>query len=363
MIKMPSRKWWVRFAVGLVWTPIAAEFFLRVFAPVPMLPRYIKAGSHGVRTNMPSQTYRHQTPEYTVEIRTNSQGMRADTDFSIAKPDGTKRIAILGDSFGMGYGVDLEDSSLFILQTQLEEALGCRVEIMNFSVSGFGPAEELIVLEAEALAFNPDLVIQYFCHNDPTDDVRAGLFAVSEDGIVKTNDTYLPAVKIREFLFSIPPYRWLAGESNLFNLARDRAGNLAKDFLAKARAVGGAEKKIPSKEEAVAPDSPPGITSRQTLSRMILKTIQDRCTEAGAEFLILSIPARRGRETFFDRFPYVDEESLPVVSPIDLFHAQQGEMLYWEKSHGHWTPLGCRLVADTFRLEILSRGLLGNACR
>ena len=363
MIKMPSRKWWVRFAIGLAWTPIAAEVFLRIFAPVPMLPRYIQAGSHGVRTNMPSQTYRHQTPEYTVEIRTNSQGMRADQDFTPRKPDGTRRIAILGDSFGMGYGVDLEDSSLFLLQVELEKALGCPVEVMNFSVSGFGAAEELVVLENEALAFEPDLVIQYFCSNDPTDDVRAGLFGVTDDGIARTGDVYLPAVKIREFLFSFAPYRWLAGESHLFNLTRDRAGTIVKDMLAKIRSNSDDQKKPATKEETPSSDGRPPITRNQLLTRAILGAIRDRSSEAGAEFLILSIPVRRDRETFFDRFPYIEDETLPVVTPIDAFHAQEGAMLYWERSHGHWTPRGCRLIAEALSREIISKDLLGEACR
>ncbi|MAC19088.1 MAG: hypothetical protein CMJ23_05295 [Phycisphaerae bacterium] len=62
---------------------------------------------------------------------------------------------------------------------------------------------------------------------------------------------------------------------------------------------------------------------------MILEAIQDRCAETGAEFLMLSIPARRGRETFFDRFPCIDEESLSDVTPKDPFHTPHGEMFYW----------------------------------
>ena len=121
MPRLPSRRWWMRLLLGVIWTPIAAEIFLRLFAPVPMLPRYIEAGPHGIRANMASQSYRHQTPEYTVHIKTNSQGLRGDKDFSIEKGDEVRRIAILGDSFGMGYGVNLEESSLYIMGKTLEK--------------------------------------------------------------------------------------------------------------------------------------------------------------------------------------------------------------------------------------------------
>ena len=349
-------KWWMRVIAGMIWIPIAGEFFLRFLAPVPMLPRYVEAGPHGVRANMPNQTYRHQTPEYTVDLRTNSQGMRADQEFSIARLSDTKRIVVLGDSFSMGYGVNIEDSSLQLLQDQLEAKLDCEVEILNFSVSGFGPSEELVVLEAAAMPYNPDLVIQYYTSNDPVDDARSDLFTLDENHLRRASDTYLPAVEIREFLFSFSLYRWMAGESHLYNLLRDMAGSKAKQILATFRSRGS--------EEASGSSDPieiDGPTAQETLTLAILSRIKKVARDGGAEFLILSIPVRQSRSKFKETFPDLSGD-LPVVSPIPLFNQEDGEMLYWEKSHGHWTPLGCRLVAQTLADAILDRMLLGPAC-
>lgn len=356
MPKLPSRRWWMRLAFGAVWTPIAAEIFLRFLAPVPMLPRYIEAGPHGVRANMPSRTYRHQTPEYTVKIQTNSQGMRAETDFEKSKPEGVRRIAILGDSFGMGYGVDLEDSSLHLLGEMLEDKLNCPIEILNFSVSGFGPAEELVVLESEVLQYAPDLVIQYFCSNDPTDDLRAGLFTLKDGELIRSGQEYLPAVKIREFLFSFPTYRWLAGESHFYNLARDRAGGTAKSVLASIRAAARSSK-APMKEPSPRPTDTE-LSAAQQLTVKILEEMKNQVTSHDAEFLILSIPSRKKRDVFVDTFPYADGQDLKIVDPLDSFMSADGKMLYWENSHGHWTPLGCRLVAENLAARILTDHLL-----
>ena len=371
MPKLPSRRWWLRLALGVVWTPVAAEIFLRLLAPVPMLPRYIEAGPHGVRANMASASYRHQTPEYTVAIRTNAQGMRSDTDFAKAKSDDVRRVAIVGDSFGMGYGVDLEESSLHLLERALQERLGCEVEILNFSVSGFGPAEELVVLESEILDYDPDLVIQYFCANDPTDDTRSALFRLEDGELVRGNREYLPAVEIREFLFSFPIYRWLAGESHLYNLARDRAGSTVKTMLATLRAASSAKAPVeeasggeistdPTDAPGAEPIPPAGadVTPAQWLTLKILDRMRARVRNAGANFLILSIPQRGGRAIFNDRFPYSEDLPFDVVVPLEEFEAANGEMLYWERSHGHWTPLGCRLVADALLERILADGLL-----
>ena len=88
------------------------------------------------------------------------------------------------------------------------------------------------------------------------------------------------------------------------------------------------------------------------------QTGRDESRDAGAKFLILSIPQRRGRTTFFDRFPYSKDLSFDVASPLSRFEAADGAMLYWERSHGHWTPLGCRLVAETLVERILDEDLL-----
>ncbi|RPG21707.1 MAG: SGNH/GDSL hydrolase family protein [Phycisphaera sp. TMED9] len=353
-LKQP--KWWMRVLIGAAWIPVGGELFLRFLAPVPMLPRYIEAGPHGVRANMPNQTYRHQTPEYTVEIRTNSQGMRADQEFAIPKPPGTRRIAVLGDSFSMGYGVNMEDTSLQILEENLETELECDVEILNFSVSGFGPAEELIVLEEAAMQYEPDLIIQYFTSNDPIDDTRANLFVLEEGELQRSNDSYLPAVKVREFLFSFSLYRWMAGESHLYNLIRDMAGSKAKQVLAMFRS----RDNKTSNEPPIAID-PEGPTAQEALSLAILSRMMEVARVGDAEFLILSIPVRRSRAEFKETFPDWSGE-YPVVSPIAAFEEKNGEMLYWEESHGHWTPLGCRLVASELTDRILDRGLLGESC-
>lgn len=351
-----SKQWWFRVAIGFAWIPIAAEIFLRLLAPVPMLPRYIEAGPHGVRANMPNQKYRHQTPEYEVELRTNAAGMRADEEFSLEKPSNTKRIVVLGDSFAMGYGVNLEDTSLRQLESDLESKTGCDVDIINLSVSGFGPAEELVTLEQTGLRYAPDLVIQYYTSNDPVDDSRSSLYVLEEDGLRRDRDTYLPAVEIREYLFSFAAYRWLAGESHLYNLLRDMAGSKAKQILATIRSF------RPNSEPTTRSDSAKDPQSdREDLTRSILRRMQDVSRDAGAEFLVLSIPVRRSRTEFVEGFPGMGDD-FPVVSPLSRFEQADGQMLYWERSHGHWTPLGCRLVADTLLEAITSKRLLGDSC-
>jgi len=82
---------------------VAGEFFMRIFAPQAMLPRYVCATDYGIRGNEPNRSYWHTTPDYRVNIRTNAKGIRAHGEIPYEKPEGVKRIVLLGDSFGMGY--------------------------------------------------------------------------------------------------------------------------------------------------------------------------------------------------------------------------------------------------------------------
>ena len=220
----------LRNSLLLIYFLIAAEFFLRLFHPIPMLPRYIVATDYGIRGNQPNVEYQHKTADYKVHFKINSKGIRSNNEIPYKKSS-KKRILLLGDSFGMGYGVELEKSFSEVASRNLREK-GIDNEVINLSVSGYGTAEELIALESEGLRYTPDIVLLAFHDSDYKDNVRSNLFTLENDSIVKSAATYLPAVKLREKLFSYAFYRWLAGNCNLYNWLREIAGTFSKRFLA-----------------------------------------------------------------------------------------------------------------------------------
>ena len=74
--------------------------------------------------------------------------------------------------------------------------------------------------------------------------------------------------------------------------------------------------------------------------------------------MILSIPRRQARNEFTVGFPCTVELELKVVSTLTRFEAARGEMIYWERSDGHWTPLGCCQAVESLTDRILWDGLL-----
>ena len=108
-------------------------------------------------------------------VRINSQGLR-DREHSIAKPNDVYRIAVLGDSVSEAMQVDVKDTYWSLLPDRLSQcgyAPGKRIEVINFGVSGYGTAQEYLMLSA-AMPYRPDLVLlQFMDGNDLTDNSRA----------------------------------------------------------------------------------------------------------------------------------------------------------------------------------------------
>jgi lysophospholipase L1-like esterase len=99
-------------------------------------------------------------------LRTNEHGMRGES-CSIECEPGTVRIAIIGDSFTFGWGVEERESFVTMLEARLERQYpGRRFEVLNFGVPGYNTAMECATLEHKALKFRPDFVILQFYYND-----------------------------------------------------------------------------------------------------------------------------------------------------------------------------------------------------
>ena len=103
-------------------------------------------------------------------VQVNSDGLR-DREHTKAKPPNTLRIAVLGDSFTEAIHVPIEQTFWSKLERKLGncEAIKGRknVEVINFSVQGYGTAQELIMLRKKVWDYSPDIVIlAFFIGND-----------------------------------------------------------------------------------------------------------------------------------------------------------------------------------------------------
>ena len=93
-------------------------------------------------------------------IEHNSKGFRSR---EFPKKKTNKRLIVLGDSFGWGFGVNDED----MMVNKLQNLLGKDWDVINLSVVGYSTDQELIHLEREGLRYKPDIVLLlFFMGND-----------------------------------------------------------------------------------------------------------------------------------------------------------------------------------------------------
>ena len=99
----------------------------------------------------------------------NSAGFR-DYERSKNKPENGLRIALLGDSYTEALQVKLEDTYGAIMEEKLKQCpvlKNRKVEVMNFGVSGYSTAQELMTLRYHVWDYQPDLVmLAFYAGND-----------------------------------------------------------------------------------------------------------------------------------------------------------------------------------------------------
>jgi lysophospholipase L1-like esterase len=106
--------------------------------------------------------------EFVVPVRINGHGRR-DVERQFAKPPGTFRVLVLGDSFVEAMQVPLDGAFARLLERQLNGDGTARIEVVSAGVSGYGTASELLYFERVGKRYQPDLVVLAFY---PGNDVK-----------------------------------------------------------------------------------------------------------------------------------------------------------------------------------------------
>jgi hypothetical protein len=134
-------------------------------------------------------------------VRVNSDGLR-DREYARRKPPNTFRVAAIGDSYTEALQVAEEDGFTSVLERRLSGCpalAGRAVEVVNFGVSGYSTAQELLTLRRKVWAYEPDLVLlTVTTNNDVTDNVRAFKEADDIPYIVLRGDELVPDDSFRD---------------------------------------------------------------------------------------------------------------------------------------------------------------------
>ena len=215
--RLRRRSWRTRlFAVafGLVLSVGLLEVVLRIagvgfpnfFEPDIFCGSRLRKSASGVWT---SEGHGH--------VRINSLGFRGP-EFPVVKPNDVFRICVLGDSFIEALQVDEPDTFCSQLQTLLNQskkkaedsAASFEYEVINCGVSGYGTAQQQLLLQNYVLPLKPDLVLlAVFPENDIRNNSRVldtaetrPYFTISNEGSLVADMSFRTS------------QQWLVGDSS-----------------------------------------------------------------------------------------------------------------------------------------------------
>ncbi len=121
---------------------------------------------HLYKANQHSQ-YPFPGSDFVMDLRINSLGFRDD------EPDppvaGGKTVLFVGDSYTMGFALDLE-SRFDRRLARLFKENGREFRFINTGVDGWGTVQETRYAEDHFDTLRPDIVVLTFCENDAYDD-------------------------------------------------------------------------------------------------------------------------------------------------------------------------------------------------
>jgi len=96
-----------------------------------------------------------------VRKKYNKMGFR-DSDHSVEKVPGVKRVVVVGDSVTEASDVEWEA----VFSARVQAGLGSSYEVITLAMGGLNTPQEIHLFEKEGLAYKPDLVILNFVLND-----------------------------------------------------------------------------------------------------------------------------------------------------------------------------------------------------
>jgi lysophospholipase L1-like esterase len=345
--------------------------------------------------------YQREGKQY---IRINSEGLR-DREHSKVKPENRLRIAVIGDSYAEAFQVPPESAFWAVMEKRLQEcgAFGGReVEVINFGVSGYGTAQELITLRRQVWDYSPDIVLlAVTTNNDITDNSRALKrsdipYFVYRDGQLTLDDSFQNSRTFRLRSSAVNNVlNWIRNRSRVIQ-AIDEASRAIKIYMTRERAPASSPPANGQSQEAVStPQSPSnqrtppfeevGIDNMiyrepadavwedaWRVTEGLIKLMNDEVRSKGAKFLVVTLsngiqvyPDPQARQDFMRRvgsndlfYPdlriknFCEHEGIPVLTlapQLQAYAEEHNVFLHGFDAtlgSGHWNPLGHRVAGE-----------------
>jgi lysophospholipase L1-like esterase len=338
----------------------------------------------------------HQRDEGNAEVRMNSAGFR-DVERRLAKPPGTVRLAVLGDSFVDALQVPLDSAFTQVVERRLAScrAFGeARVEVLNFGVSGYGTAQQLQTYRHVVRQYDPDVVLLAFLAANDVRDNGAALFKDPQRPyFTLAGDSLVLDTTFRRRASRWPS--WVRGAAFAL-LDRSRVAQVV--YRARMRAREAARLELIHGRQDVLGDAPhqelgldnmvyrpaehPAWREAWRVTEALLDRLRHETSADGADFMIVTIPSSiqvhpdEAVRTAFLETLGVDSltapelrvsawgaaHAVPVVRLAPRLAAYAAERHAWlhgfsntRPGYGHWNSLGHALAGQLIAEAVAER--------
>lgn len=299
-----------------------------------------------------------------VTIQSNSARLRSP-ELTTPKPPGTTRILFIGDSFAMGWGVDVNNA----YPKQLEALWNAdnpkhTVEIVNAGLVHTAQGYQYLFLKNEFDRVQPDIVVSgLYAFNDIFDSQYSSRWTLTDSrGLPEKIDSPLSYVdsngRLRttynKFVAKIPILR----ESRIiflllrafYGLPQATSQNIPEAYLrvciykADCHALDAGKEKVKTLFRAIhdltRAHNVPLLVIRKPAELTVAKGV--RLPKYGIPYIITPQDKEYSHKEFLDFFT---SEGIPYLDLRDAFLAHQNELLYFQNDD-HWNERGHQVAAE-----------------
>jgi lysophospholipase L1-like esterase len=302
--------------------------------------------------------------------RLNSFGMN-NAEVPLAKPPGTTRIAVMGDSLVQAMEVDRKENFCNKLADKLNTDSANKIDVLNFGVQAYNLGQMYLRMKTVAMQFHPDIVILPI-RVDATLIIPPGpgggfIFA-RPNFFVKPDGTLLEDRQVQNQWLGSPEGKrmratdWLRGHTHLWGIVQDSAAGIicwyekiAKEFKSPGKPAKVATTPMPVINQQPTPEQDGCTKYWWPVADALIGQMEAECKKANCKLVIVRL-AFASRQTNPLETKLVKEtaakRNIPCCDLTDaFFNAPNRDQLFYTN---HMTPAGHELVAN--QLEQFLRG-------
>ena len=319
------------------------------------------------------------TDDYVHDLKLNGDGMHDEMHVR-AKPEGTYRILMLGDSFIRAHQVRQAETSHQVLEDLLNSrGSDWHFEVISAGVDAWGTGQELLYYRTEGRDYQPDLVLlMFYIGNDIVDNMPGrGL-------TLNGRNCYTPYFVLCGDQLDAAPWLFAPGVSPPIGECP-----FGKKILSNVLGKIHQYSRLYTQIEPLFAASPPDVSALEyyveeneyfeysvQLTVALIKQLEEEVKKDGAEFAVVLISpsdlieftlmSSSEREAVYQRLPFMRRaeeipspneflaeelssegiEVLDLLPPFVEYSDRTGELLCFEQDK-HWNAAGNRLAAES----------------